>query len=278
MRSTERVIKVGAGPLLGLVAVLVPLAPAAAVKAAASVLPKATGNGAAIAFYRKVVVATAATDGVEELYPAQAPLTQARYANKRLSWTEMQPKKAGFSPAADLVFVGASQGRVTFVADSVLYAGKGTSFPNFGLVLTGKGEVILGGGAPARTTPVGKKTTVFPCAGPYSGQALVDGYPKVGLPFGYALYGHFDPMKLADKGKVYEVTSTYPWSKKPARTATEVDTVPRATDLPSESVIHVSAGGQFAAFTVRWANVWYHTKLYPPATTSACAAYVKGVA
>ena len=238
---------------------------------------KVTGNPAAIALYRKVVKATAAADGVEQLYLAQDPLTQAKYASKRLSWAEMQPTETGYAPAVDIVFVGAAGGKVTFVADSVLYGGKGPDFPDFGLLLTGKGEVILAGGAAARTTPAGKKTTVYPCAGGYSGPTLVAGYPKVGVTFGYSLLGHFGSLKLVDKGKEYQVTSTYSWSTSPARTATEVDTVPIATDLPNETVINVSAGGKFAAFTMRFANVWYHSKLYPPDTNGACAAYLKGV-
>jgi hypothetical protein len=239
--------------------------------------PKVTGNAAAIAFYRKVVKATAATEGVEEIYPPQQPLTQAKFAGKRLSWAEMQSTKAGFSPATDVVFVGAEHGKVTFVADSVLYAGKGTIFPDFGLLLTAKGEVLLANGAAARTGPAGKKTPVYPCAGGYSGPKLVAGYNQVGIQFGYSLIGHFDKMKLVDKAKAYQVTSTYPWFGNPAQTATEVDTVPIATDLPALTVIHVSAAGKFAAFTMREANIWVHQKLYPPATNGICAAYVKGV-
>ena len=239
--------------------------------------PKVTGNTAAIAFYRKVVKATAATEGVEEIYPPQQPLTQAKFAGKRLSWAEMQPTKAGFSPATDVVFVGAEHGKVTFVADTVLYAGKGAIFPDFGLLLTPKGEVLLANGAAARTGPVTKKTPVYPCAGGYSGPKLVAGYDRVGIQFGYSLVGHFDKMKVVDKGKAYQVTSTYPWFGNPAQTATEVDTVPIATDLPALTVIHVSAAGKFAAFTMREANVWAHQKLYPPATNGTCAAYVKGV-
>lgn len=251
--------------------------PAKPKPAKAATPSKVTGNPAAIAFYRKVVKATAATDGVEQLYLSQGPLTQAKYASKRLSWAEMQPKETGYAPAVDIVFVGAAGGKVTFVADSVLYDGKGPDFPNFGLLLTAKGEVVLAGGAAARTTPAGKKTTVYPCAGDYGGPRVVAGYTKVGGTFGYSLLGHFDSLKLVDKGKEYQVTSTYPWSTSPARTATEVDTVPIATDLPSGTVINVSAGGKFEAFTMRFANVWYRSKLYPPETNGACAAYLKGV-
>lgn len=239
--------------------------------------PKPTGNAATIAFYRKVVAASAATDGVEQIYPAQAPLTQVEYSKKGLSWATESPKKAGFTPANDVVFVGASRGKVTFVADSVVYPGKGVSFPSFGVVLTAKGEVVLAGGAPAREAPATKKTQVYPCAGPYKGPHFVAGYPKVGVPFGYSLYGHFDPLKKVDKGKAYQVTSTYPWLVKPARKATEVDIVPVGTYLPSEGVIHVSAVGKYPAFTLEWANVWFKKPLYPPVTNGACAAYLKGV-
>ncbi|MCL6092108.1 MAG: hypothetical protein M1435_04080 [Actinobacteria bacterium] len=236
-----------------------------------------SGNAGAIAFYRKVVKATEATDGVEEFYPPQEPLTQARYAAKRLSWAEMQPSRAGFAPAGDIVFVGALRGKVTFVADSVIYAGKGARFPDFGLLLTPKGEAVLVGGAAARTAPVGKKTAVYPCAGKYTGPSLVAGYNKVGVAFGYSLLGHYDALKLVDKAKAYEVTSTYPWPGTPVRRATEVDTVPIATDLPTLTVIHVSAGGKFPAFTMREANVWFRQKLYPPDTNGVCTQYLRGV-
>lgn len=238
-------------------------------------LPKASGDKATIAFYRKVVAATAAAQGVEQIYLAQDPLTQVKYSAKSgLAWYIMQPPKKGFAPALDIVFVGAEHGKVTFVADTVAYGGKGPAFPPFGMVLTPKGEVILGGGAPARTAPPDAKTPVAPCAGPVK-LAFVAGYDKVGVPFGYALYGHFEPMKRV--GKYYEITSTYPWGAKPARTATEVDTVPVGSYLPTAGVIHVSAGGGFAAFTLRWANAWFHTTLYPPRSNGVCAAYLKGV-
>jgi hypothetical protein len=238
--------------------------------------PKPTGNAAAIAFYRKVVAATQAADGVEQLYPPTAPLTQVRYSKKGLAWLIEGPKKAGYAPAADLVFVGASHGKVSFVADSVFYDGIGPAFPPFGLLLTAKGEVLLAGGAPASTSPPGTKTPVQPCVGPTK-IAFVAGYPAVGVPFGYSLYGHFYPMKSADKGKVEEVTSTYPWVFKPARTATEVDTIEVSDDLPVAGVIHVSAGGGMPAFTLRWVNKWFHKRLYPPKTNGTCAAYEKGL-
>jgi hypothetical protein len=238
-------------------------------------VPKATGDKATIAFYRKLVAATVAADGVEQIYLAQAPLTQVKYSSKEgLAWYVMQPPKEGFAPALDIVFVGAEHGKVTFVADTVAYGGKGPAFPPFGMLLTPKGEVILAGGAPARTTPAGTKTPVTPCAGPTK-VAFVAGYAKVGVPFGYSLLGHFAPMKRV--GKYYDITSTYPWGAKPARTATEIDTVPVGSYLPTAGVIHVSAGGGFAAFTMRWANAWFHTTLYPPKTNGACASYVRGV-
>jgi hypothetical protein len=245
-------------------------------KRATVTLPKPTGNATAIAFYRKVVAATRAEDGVEQLYPPTAPLTQVLYSKKGLAWYIESPKKPGYAPAADLVFIGASRGKVTFVADSVLYEGTGPVFPPFGLLLTAKGEVLLAGGAPASTSPPGAKTPVQPCVGPTK-VTFVAGYPAVGVPFGYALYGHFEAMKQADKGKVEEVTSTYPWALKPARTATEVDTVEVSNDLPIAGVIHVSAGGGMAAFTLRWVNKWFHGRLYPPKTNGACVAYEKGL-
>jgi len=239
--------------------------------------PKATGNAGAIAFYRKVVSATQAADGVEQIYASSAPLTQVKYSSTGgLSWYVMQPKKAGFAPAVDIVFVGADSGKVTFVADTVLYPGSGPKFPDFGMLLTAKGEVILAGGAPARTTPATSKTTVAPCVGP-SKVRFVAGYPGVGVAFGYALYGHFDPVKIVDKGKEYAVTSTYPWSSSPSRTATEVDVVSVATHLPVASQITVNAGGGLPAFTLRWANTWFHSTIYPPRTDGTCAAYTKGV-
>jgi len=262
--------------LVGLGAATFWLLSPAAGAAGASTPRQATGNRAAIAFYRKVVSATQAAAGEEQAYLPTAPLTQVLYSKKGLSWYIEQPKKAGFAPAADLVYIGAAHGKVSFVADSVIYEGVGPVFPTFGLLLTAKGEVLLAGGAPASTTPPGPKATAQPCAGPAK-PAFVAGYPKVGVPFGYSLYGHFYPMKLTDKGKEEEVTSTYPWSQKPKRTATEVDLIDVATHLPLEGTITVSAGGPFAAFSLRWANRWFRTPLYPPKTNGTCTAYEKGL-
>ncbi len=259
----------GVAVLVGLLAVLVPSGPAAAAT------PKATGDAAAIALYRKVVAATSATSGVEEIFTAAAPLTQARYSSAGLSWYIMQPKKAGFAAADDVVFIAAAGGKVRFVTDSVVYGGTGKApFPPFGLVLTAKGEVLLDGAAPALAAPPLPTTPIEACATPLKPPHFVAGYPQVGVAYGYSLYGHFDPLKQAAKD--YDVTSTFPWSSKPSRTATELDVVQASTDLPVESIVHVSAGGQYPAFTLRWVNVWFKKALYPPKTNGACAAYLKG--
>ena len=188
----------------------------------------------------------------------------------------MQPEKSGYTPADDVVFIAAAAGKVRFVTDSVVYGGTGKApFPPFGLVLTAKGEVLLDGAAPALAAPPRPTTPIEACAAPVKAPHFVAGYPKVGVTYGYTLYGHFDPLKRA--GQDYDVTSEFPWSFKPSRTATEVDVVPVSTHLPVETIVHVSAAGQFPAFTLRWANIWFKKTLYPPKTNGACEAYVKGV-
>lgn len=61
------------------------------------------------------------------------------------------------------------------------------------------------------------------------------------------------------------VTSTYPWGK--TQQATEVDTSPVTTHLPTVGVVRVSASPGNPSFTYRWTNHWLTTAPQVPHVT-----------
>lgn len=196
-------------------------------------------------------------------------------AGGRDSWYQFEPPQPGYSPSSGVVWVAASAGRVRFVAETVTYGGVGTRFAAFGLVLTPKGEVMLGGGAtPSTSSGTSVEIAYNPCDGPTSGAHYVGGYSKVGVTSGYGLYGRFLSIRTAGRNVV--VTSTYPWGTKGQR-ATEIDTISATTYLPSRTVIHISAARGVAAFTLAYRTTWYHTPLSPPKSTGVCSTYLKSV-
>jgi len=246
-----------------------------------------TGNAATIAFYRQVVAATRSMGGQEYSYPPSAPLMQVKLVPNPLvgakkpsgpaesyRWLTDEPPAPGYAPAATEVYVGAVGGRVQFVAASVVYAGTGPVFPPFGLLLTAKGEVVLGGGGSAGTTAPRPGAVYQPCWGTATGYVDVGGYTRVGGASGYGLYGDFAAMRRVGATEV--VTSTFTWSTSPLRKATEVDYIPVATHLPTSGAVHVAASAKTKAFTLRWTNKWTKTTLYPPNTDGACLSYVRG--
>ena len=236
-------------------------------------LPRPSGNPAIIAFYRKVVAATRAATAEQEIFRAADTLAQVKaYPNGDYSWVQLSPHEPGFTPAQGSVWILASAGRVRFVTETLLYGGVGKAFGSFGIVLTSRGEILLGGNAFPAVVGSGTPFVYQPCAGTVHGPAYVGGYAAVGGPSGYGLYGDFVSMHRAGGAEI--VTSTYPWGTKGQR-VTEVDTVSLATDLPVRSVVHVSAVRGIPAFTFAYTNVWYHTRVLPPNSNGVCSTDLK---
>ncbi len=232
-----------------------------------------TGNAAVIAFYRKVVAATKAADGASYAYGASAPFDQLKLLPKG-AWSvyaESWPH-AGYYPVDDTFYVGATNGRVSFVTDTIVWAGHGRQFGTFGEVLTARGEVELFGNAAASTTPTPSQLVTQPCGGPVHGP--VAGFSKVGGASGYGLYGDFRSMKRVGPNEV--VVSTYPFGK--GHVATETDVIDRATDLPISGRTVVSAAPAQPSYTMAWTVTWYHVPIYLPNTTGACLGIESGVA
>lgn len=225
-----------------------------------------TGNPAVIAYYRQVVAATRAADGVRYTYDASAPFDQLKLFGKgRWSVYSNSWPHAGFYGVDDTAFAGARNGRVTFVSDTLVWGGRGPNFSPFGEVLTALGEVELYGNAEASTTPTKSQPIWQPCAGSVHGP--VAGATKVGGPSGYGLYGDFRTMKRVGANEV--VVSTFPYGK--GHVATETDVIDRATHLPVSGTTMVSGAPGQPAYTTRWTLTWYHVPIYPPRTDGTCA-------
>ncbi len=237
-------------------------------------LPRASGNPAVIAFYRKVVAATHAATAEASYFSVTDSLAQVKVnPNGSYSWFQFDPPKPGFAPARGVVWVVATAGRVRFVTESLAYGGVGTTFGPFGIVLTSRGAVLLGGNAFPMVASAPSATPGFqPCEGTPTGAVDVGGWTKVGGPSGYGLYGDFLTMHRAGGAEI--VTSTYPWGSKGQR-ATEVDTVSLTTHLPVRSVMHVSAVPGIPAYTLAYRNVWYHSRVLPPTSDGVCVTYLK---
>ncbi|MDA8292089.1 MAG: hypothetical protein M0Z33_10495 [Actinomycetota bacterium] len=237
-----------------------------------------SGNPAVIAFYRKVVAATRAATAVAEYFTATDSIAEVRVnPNRSYTWYQLGPPNPGFTPARGVLWIVAAAGRVRFVTESFVYGGVGKSFGPFGIALSSRGEVMLGGNAfprvvsPSAASPSGSLHVYQPCAGVTSGAVDVGGYVKVGGPAGYGLYGDFLSMHRAGGSEI--VTSRYPWGRR-GQKVTEVDTVPLATDLPVRSVQHVSAVPGIPAYTFAYSSVWYHSPVQPPTSDGICATYL----
>lgn len=236
--------------------------------------PRASGNPAVIAFYRKVVAATRAATAEASFFSATDSLAQVKVnPNGSYSWFQYDPPKPGFVPAKGVVWVVATAGRVRFVTESLAYGRVGTAFGPFGIVLTSRGEVLLGGNA-FPTVPSASSATPGPrpCEGTTTGPVDVGGWTKVGGPSGYGLYGDFLSMHRAGGAEI--VTSTYPWGSKGQR-VTEVDTISLTTHLPVRSVMHVSAAPGIPAYTLAYRDVWYRSRVLPPTSNGVCATYLR---
>ena len=223
----------------------------------------ATGNAAAIAFYRKVVAATDAQSSLYFTYSAAQTLVRVKnLGGGRLSWLMADPPKAGYNPAMGAVWAGAIHGRTTFIAETVLPTSVADGYVSFELVLTPRGEVML---SPPSSSQA--------CLGRTTGKPYVGLYTRTGDPIGYSLTGRFSPLRRV--GDTVYVTSTYPWG---AQTAIEVDTISATTYLPSRSVYHVLPHHGIPGFTFAQDGIkWGTTAPAPPVSTGLCATYLASI-
>ena len=226
----------------------------------------ATGDAAAIAFYRTVSAASHATDGQVEHFSATAPQDAIKLLGKGgFSLREAGPAHAGFHPVDDVVTIGARHGRIAFVIDVISWAGHGPRFGTFSEMLTAQGEVRLAGAASASALPTARQSRVVACAGRVSG--AVGAFSQVGYAEGYLVGGHFVSMTRSGAHEV--VTLAFPYSA--SQIATETDVISRASRLPLSSTIVVASSQDHGGFTEHWSNSWLHTRLYPPRTSGLCA-------
>ena len=223
----------------------------------------ATGNAAAIAFYRKVVAATDAQSSIHYTYSAAQTLVRVKnLGGGRLNWLMADPPKAGYNPAMGSVWAGAIHGRTTFVAQTVLPTSAADGYISFELVLTPRGEVML---SPPSSSQA--------CLGRTTGKPYVGLYTRTGEPIGAGLLGRFSPLRRV--GDTVYVTSTYPWG---AQTAIEVDTISATTYLPSRSVVHVLPHHGIPGFTFAQDSItWGTTAPAPPVSTGVCATYLSSI-
>lgn len=207
------------------------------VPADAATIPS-TGNAATIAFYRSVVAATARMRGREETMTGYTALQDSA---GRFGWTFSL--KYGFSyvpanylPATEHVTVAASEGKVIWVSDEM--GPRCPPRPGSGVYWCGDFPLLLLFTSTGMVGHLLGFTGSLGCWATLSGGSVAF-YSKVGVPSGYTMGGHFDPMHRVGADEV--ATSTFSWSK--PQQATEIDTVPVAIRLPTSSGYHISAGG-----------------------------------
>ncbi|HQU26036.1 MAG TPA: hypothetical protein PLS29_03285 [Acidimicrobiales bacterium] len=226
----------------------------------------ATGNAAAIAFYRKVAAATDAEASTHYTYSAAQTLVRVKNLGAgNLSWLMADPPKAGYRPAHGAVWLVASQGRTTYVTETVLPTSPAEGFAPFELVLTPRGEVMMA----APTTPSAPQR----CVSRTSGTPYVGLDTATGKPIGYTVVGRFSALRRV--GDTVYVTSTYSWGP---QTAIEVDTVSATTYLPSRSVYRVLAHHGIPGFTFALDDItWGTTPPSPPVSNGVCATYLASI-
>lgn len=216
-----------------------------------------TGNAKTIAFYRTMVEKTRLYGGLVEQQSGFVALKSPTGKPWLISWGEGTP--AGYSPASESITIAGRDGKVTWVTDKMTPQ-CGASVGSSGVTVSCRSYVPVETILDAR----GKYSTEYFSAGRCWGAdsisgTYVDGYAKVGVPFGYSLYGHYLPMKRTGGSEV--VTSTFPWGK---GTVTEIDTINVTSHLPTKSVDHYSKDGKYPAFTEVIFNHWLKTAPVEP--------------
>ena len=207
-----------------------------------------TGDAATIAFYKTMVQKTLSYGTLVERQTGYAALqTAGRSAN----WTYGEGVPLGYAPATEDIVVAAAGGRLTWVMDTMTPRCGGASCTTVQMLLDPSGAFlkILTGRYRAS------------CWSAAHGD--VAGYSRTGVPSGYGLYGRFLPMKRVGANEL--VTSTYAFGV--GRTATELDTISLATDLPTKGLVHVGRTTTQRAFSYSFSDQWLKPERTQPHVT-----------
>jgi hypothetical protein len=215
-----------------------------------------TGSAATIAFYRLVVDATQRAAAVEETQTGYSVIRET--VGKDSAFTVGSAEggvPAGYARAIEHITIANKDGQVLWLSDDFVPVACGytttVSCVPVEILITDDGAVWHFD-PPTLAAANSCWETV--------GTAVIDGYSKTGSPFGYSLYGRFEPMRRV--GGTELVTSVYLWGG--AQHATEVDTVPVMTRMPTTGVVRVSASPGHPAFSYRWTNHWLTTSPAQP--------------
>jgi hypothetical protein len=207
-----------------------------------------TGNARTIAFYRAMADKT-------RLYGTNV-VRQTGFASLQIDgnnpvWSNAEAAPAGFSPATEDIIIASTDGKVTWVTDLITARCSGGKCASV--------ETLLDSSGVFSRLP----------SGPYStscwtkSQGPVAGLTKTGGPSGYGVDGYFAPMRQVGGNEL--VTSTYPYGN--GRTATELDTISLATDLPIKGVIHVTSGRALRTFSYSFSDSWLKSSEVRPQVT-----------
>jgi hypothetical protein len=226
---------------VGVISLLVTALPAQAVA-----LP--TGNSKTIAFYRAMARKT-------QVYGTnlvrQTGFASLQVDGKYAVWSNAEAPPAGFSPAREDIIIASTNGKVTWVTDLITARCSGGKCASVETLLDSSGVFSRQPSGPYSTSCWTKS------------QGPIAGITKTGGPSGYGVNGYFAPMKQVGGNGL--VTSTYPYGN--GRTATELDTISLATDLPIKGVIRVSSGRGLRAFYYSFSDSWLKSTEVQPRVT-----------
>ena len=219
-----------------------------------------TGNPKTIAFYRAVVNATRQHKGVVSIQTGFVTMSDELKSSSFSYFWGRGTSPPGYVRAVEHITIAAANRHVVWVTDDMVpegcTAGAGGSCLPVEFLLSSSG--VLWRFDSARLPPSSLCWSSSAAKGD-----VVGGYSKIGVAFGYALYGYFYPMKRVG-GNEY-VTSTFPWGK--TQKATEVDKINLATHLPASSIVRIASATGLPAFTYSWTNQWLkNAPLMPQAT------------
>jgi hypothetical protein len=211
-----------------------------------------SGDPATIAFYRTVVAATAKRGGILMRVSGYTSLYEARTGYFR--WLDGEATPPSYVPAVDQVTIASAHGKLVWLYERAVPL---PSCSHIGQRTCEGLDLFLG------PSGIFYRLGNMSCWSPAHGSVL--GYTRPGEITGFALYGHFLPMRRV--GNTVYVTSTYPWGK---QVATEVDTIPYSTRLPSSDNVHVAAGAGLRAFTSNFTYRGWLVAEPPKPATPAC--------
>jgi hypothetical protein len=206
------------------------------------------------------VAATRRTAGVEEVQTGYSAIGDAAGTASTFSMVSaVGVVPAGYVRAVEHITIANDDGHVLWLSDDLVPAACGPKAVGSCLPVA---VLLLPGGAFWHFGSAGLSAARGSCWGTLS-DAAVDGYTQTGAAYGYDLYGRFSPMHRVGGSEL--VTSIFPWGT--AQTATEVDTVPVTTHLPTLGAVHISATPGHPGFSYRWTNHWLTRALPVPRVT-----------